>query len=508
MGEAAGAGGPADRVAFFEEQRRNRRATWRLAWASVAAIVLTGIPVSLVITPLVYGVLLSVGELANLVHPLPGAVTAPFASMMTFVHGAFNAPGADAGRAFPSVPALAILGAALLAPGIVVVVALWFGVRSILGRSGVGGLLLALGARAPHGSDLEEAQLQNVVEEMAIAAGVTPPRVMLLDNGAANAAVVGSGEGDATIVMSRRLLDDFSREETQAIAGHLVGSISNGDIGIASTLATVFQTFGLLMTVLDAPVGRRSAESLRRLIRVALRRPAPPGEGDQLGVALAGRLSLNDEDDMAESATDNPGWRVPLIFASQAVKWTLFMFTTAIVGPLLALLWRARRHLADATAVKLTRNPEALWQALAHLIRSGGLVAGGEASSYLFIVGPEAVGWRHDGNQKDAPRADDKMGTNSFVAFHPPTGSRLRRIERQGATSRMADGRSSRPFVGQMGGYVGRAIVGLVFGIGLAAAFAGMALIVGVSVVTDVMVLGLVHELFSVLGAIRHATVG
>src|SRR6202011_6338159 len=67
--------GPADRVAFFDEQRRNRRATWRLAAASALGVALMGIPVSIVVTPLVYGVLLIGGDIVNLIHPLPHAVT-------------------------------------------------------------------------------------------------------------------------------------------------------------------------------------------------------------------------------------------------------------------------------------------------------------------------------------------------------------------------------------------------------------------------------------------------
>lgn len=68
------------RVAFFEEQRRHRRATWRLAASSALAVVLMGIPVSIAATPLVYGVLLVVGESINLVHPLPPEVGERLAS--------------------------------------------------------------------------------------------------------------------------------------------------------------------------------------------------------------------------------------------------------------------------------------------------------------------------------------------------------------------------------------------------------------------------------------------
>ena len=46
--------GPRDRESFFEAQRRNRRATWRLSAVAVIATVVMGIPLALTITPLLY----------------------------------------------------------------------------------------------------------------------------------------------------------------------------------------------------------------------------------------------------------------------------------------------------------------------------------------------------------------------------------------------------------------------------------------------------------------------
>ena len=68
-------------------------------------------------------------------------------------------------------------------------------------RSGVAAVALA-GARPPSG-DLEERQLVNLVEEMALAAGVPPPRVMVVDSPDANAAVAGRSVRDVTIIVPR-----------------------------------------------------------------------------------------------------------------------------------------------------------------------------------------------------------------------------------------------------------------------------------------------------------------
>jgi Zn-dependent protease with chaperone function len=216
------------RPTFFDEQRRHRRATWRLAAASALAVVLMGIPVSIAATPLVYGVLLVIGESVNLVHPLPPQVIDRLASAGALLQHALDwLTGESLGQP-PSFTSWVLLASMLILPGILLMMALWLGVRALFRRAGVGGLLLAIGARDPLPGDLEERQLQNVIEEMAVAAGLKPPRVVLLESDAVNAALVGSSDADATVVVSRRLLDDFSRDETQAIVGHLVGSMSNG----------------------------------------------------------------------------------------------------------------------------------------------------------------------------------------------------------------------------------------------------------------------------------------
>ncbi|MEP6593246.1 MAG: M48 family metalloprotease, partial [Acidobacteriota bacterium] len=306
------------RADFFDEQRRHRRASRRLAHAAAAAVALMGIPVSLVIAPLLYGGVLIIGDVANLLHPLPPSVTAPLAAAArAFSNGALWSP-----------MAVALAGAAVIAPGVAAIALLWLGVRALPDGDGSEAHLRAMAAREPRPGDLEERQLQNVIEEMAVAAGLPPPRIKLIDSPAANAAVLGSTGAGATIVVSRGLLDDFSREDTQALAGHLVASISNGDLEIASVLGSTLQTFGLLITLLDAPSDPASAGRFRRVVRVVLRRDLGDADAGALGDMLAARLRLDDAPEPERQDSRYEGLRMPLIVASQAVKWTLFLFTT------------------------------------------------------------------------------------------------------------------------------------------------------------------------------------
>jgi hypothetical protein len=60
-----------DRESFFAAQVRNRRATWRISVLCMLAAALIGIPLALIITPLLYGVALIIADAENLFSPLP-----------------------------------------------------------------------------------------------------------------------------------------------------------------------------------------------------------------------------------------------------------------------------------------------------------------------------------------------------------------------------------------------------------------------------------------------------
>jgi hypothetical protein len=78
----------------------------------------------------------------------------------------------------------------------------------------------------------------------------------------------------------------------------------------------------------------------------------------------------------------------PFLAASIAYTLTEGLLGLFFVSPVLARLWRRRRLLADATAVELTRNPDALVTALQRMEERGANVPPGPWA-HLFFVGPE-----------------------------------------------------------------------------------------------------------------------
>ncbi len=91
-------------------------------------------------------------------------------------------------------------------------------------------VLWSTGARAVvDPTDPQEKQLVNVVEEMAIAAGIPRPRIWIVDDPDPNAFATGTDPLHAHVAVTRGLLALCSREELQAVVGHELGGGGGGE---------------------------------------------------------------------------------------------------------------------------------------------------------------------------------------------------------------------------------------------------------------------------------------
>ena len=227
------------------------------------------------------------------------------------------------------------------------------------------------------------------------------------------------------MVVSRRLLDELDRDETQGIIAQLVASVGNGDLGAALAIVSMHRAFGLVMAVLGAPFGPHARRTLLRIGRLGLRRGRMnPAELDELDAMLT-KLTEGTEGDMNPSrkTTILDVLRLPFMLAQTAFWMCRLAFVSFVLGPLLALAWRSRRYLADATAVQLTRNPDAVARGLRALAVRGGVIPGGSWAAPLFVLGP-----------RRGPAGSFKGDDFGFVSFSPSAPRRLERLRRQGAT--------------------------------------------------------------------------
>ena len=189
--------------------------------------------------------------------------------------------------------------------------------------------------------------LFNVVEEMAIAAGLPMPKVYIIDDSAPNAFATGRDPEHASVAVTSGLLEKLNRDELQGVIAHEMSHVANFDIRYAMLVGILVGT-----TVLISDFFLR---------------------GLWFGGGGRGR--------------GDGGGYIQLIMIVIAIVF-------AILAPLFARLLqlsisRQREYLADASAVRLTRNPKGLADALQKI--SGDrevLEAANRATAHLYIVNP------------------------------------------------------------------------------------------------------------------------
>jgi Zn-dependent protease with chaperone function len=423
----------APRIHFFDEQRRHRRTGALSAALVVLVLAVSGIPLSVIISPLLLAAAAVPVYLADLVFDAPTAITAwldRVFHLLPSIWSAVRRPELD-------LPWDLLVGLFVL-PGLVVTLLLWAVVRVVFRHAGIGGVLHRLQPRPPRAGDVAERRVVNLVHEVAVAAGVPPPRVLLIqEKKAANAGAAGLTTADATVVVTRGFVDRLPRDAQQAVLAHVMASVGNGDLTLAAEILMLLQTWGLVSLVLEAPMVPQARADLKLVGRTAMDalRGRADASREELAVdtLLAGATFERLDTDEFERLPDvHPLVAIfgygpvlltlgPAAIAGKAIIW----FTVFLMSPFVSLLWRTRRKLADATAVQLTRHPSALADAYRALAGLDMKVPGAEAVHWLFPV------WDPAGD-RDQTRSEV---TTVLLHMHLPLEPRLRRLERLGASA-------------------------------------------------------------------------
>jgi len=229
------------------------------------------------------------------------------------------------------------------------------------------------GARriAPDTSDPLERRLRNVVEEMAIAAGVRVPEVYVMDGERGiNAFAAGWDASGAVVAVTRGTLEQLTRDELQGVIGHEFSHILNGDMRLNLRMIGV-----LAGIVFIGAIGEFVMRSMR-------------GARDSKGAAgifLAG---------LAVFIIGYLG-----LFFARLIK---------------AAVSRQREFLADASSVQFTRNPDGIAGALdqIRMMPGGALIANRHAEDMSHMYFGESV----------------RIRLGGILATHPPVDERIRRV--------------------------------------------------------------------------------
>lgn len=228
----------------------------------------------------------------------------------------------------------------------------------------------------------EDQELRNVVEEIAIAAGVPTPKIYLIHDQAMNAFATGRDPKHASVAITTGLREKLTRDELQGVLAHEMGHVRNFDIRLMLLTAVLI---GVVVMLSD-------------FFWQALRSSTFWG---------GSRRSSG-----SSSSKDGAGLIIAIII--------IVALILSLIAPILAQIIqlavsRQREYLADATAVELTRNPYGLASALRKLSGDPNtLQSANRGIAHLFIVNP-------------IKKFSDLSET--MFSSHPPIQERIKRLE-------------------------------------------------------------------------------
>ncbi|HUL92119.1 MAG TPA: M48 family metalloprotease, partial [Burkholderiales bacterium] len=334
---------------FFEQQQSARRQTWLMVLVFLIAVA---------------GIVLAINVVGGWIYLY-----------------ATDRPLLPVVRALAAVPRSAYVVTTLVVLGVVA----WGTLTRMYELSGGGAsLALMVGARRVKrdSQSAPDRRLLNVVEEMAIASGITVPQAYVMDGEPAiNAFAAGYSPNEAAVIVTQGTLEHLSRDELQGVVAHEFSHILNGDTRLNMRLMGL--AHGLFWpTIVGRILLRGSAEA--------------PAMGESI---------------LDENVPDLNRPLLPLAL--------FFLLLGSIGSPLVrlmkSLICREREWLADAEAVQFTRNPAGIEGALKKI---GGLLKQGrldtpraEIASHLYFANSAHEPWFR------------------FQSMHPPLAKRILAID-------------------------------------------------------------------------------
>src|SRR2546429_1281353 len=220
------------------------------------------------------------------------------------------------------------------------------------------------------GTRQDEPRLYNLLENLCISRGITMPKLKVMDDEALNAFATGLNEKQYSITVTTGLLARLDDPEVEAVLGHELTHIRNGDVRL------------LIVAVIIAGVISFFAEIVFRALF-------------QGGFNWRGSRRGGDSDRGKGGAMV----AVLIALALIAIAWLLSIVIRFALS-------RRREFLADAGSVELTKNPDAMITALRKIEGRGELEGATSAVMEVCVDNP-------------------REGFVDLFATHPPVAERV-----------------------------------------------------------------------------------
>jgi heat shock protein HtpX len=198
----------------------------------------------------------------------------------------------------------------------------------------------------------QEPRLYNLLENLCISRGIPMPKLKVMESSALNAFATGLTQEQYSITVTTGLLKSLDNEELEAVLGHELTHIRNGDVRM------------LVIAVIIAGVVSFFAEFFFRMFFNSGRSYSSSGSSSSSSDRKGGG-----------------GGAIILAVALIGLAWLLSIVVRLALS-------RSREFLADAGAVELTKNPDAMISALRKIEGRGELPGATSAVMEMCIDNP------------------------------------------------------------------------------------------------------------------------
>ncbi|ABD09001.1 HtpX-2 peptidase. Metallo peptidase. MEROPS family M48B [Rhodopseudomonas palustris HaA2] len=208
----------------------------------------------------------------------------------------------------------------------------------------------------------EQPRLYNLLENLCISRGIPMPQLKIMDSAALNAFASGLNPKQYAITVTSGLLANLDDAEIEAVLGHELTHIRNGDVQmmvIAVIIAGVVGFFGEMMFRLFFQGGFR------------------------FGGGSGGSSSSSSSSSGDRKSGGGAIFVVILAIALIVLAWLLSQVVKLALS-------RAREYLADAGSVELTKNPDAMISALRKIENRGELEGATSAVMEMCVDNPRS----------------------------------------------------------------------------------------------------------------------
>jgi len=239
--------------------------------------------------------------------------------------------------------------------------------------------LTAINALPIDVEDIRHKRVQNIVNEISVASGISPPKIYIFPSFIKNAFTVKTKAGHI-LGLSEGIASNMKRDEIQAIIGHEIGHIIDKDVELKTFIALLSSSLISAKKLLSFVAPTTGKKRLGRA-----------------GLKIRGRLG------------------------AYGLFIYLFLSVTQLVNRFLStMISREREYYADMKSVEYTRNPEALARAL-YIIENDRIKQliniTHPSFATLFLINP----------LRDSLEEKNNVFSKLFTT-HPPVKMRIKRL--------------------------------------------------------------------------------